>query len=217
VTIDDTHDDIRDDTHAGLISRRLFVGGALATLTPGWAMAQGRTDSESTNILRQLAPQDRLPQISGQRGGGAGAARPAPRRPARRVVTVIIRERGIVEEIRVDLSRRVEITVFFDNDSTDLRFSAVRSLNALAVALQDPILADQNFLIAGHTNTVGARDYNVTLSAGRALSVRDWLISAGGVTSNRLYWHGFGPDMLRSPSNPTSPVNRRVEIIALDA
>jgi flagellar motor protein MotB len=54
------------------------------------------------------------------------------------------------------------------------------------------------------------------LSAGRALSVREWLVAIGGIPAGRLLTHGFGPDMLRNASNPTSAVNRRVEIIAID-
>jgi outer membrane protein OmpA-like peptidoglycan-associated protein len=182
----------------------LLVAGVAGV---GPAFAQGRTDTETTRILRQLAPQDRGSRIGGQ---------PAAPRP-KRVQRVIVRQSGVAEELVIDLSRRVEVTVFFDNDSTSLRQGAVRSLDALSAALRNVLLADQRFLIAGHTNTVGARDYNIELSAGRALAVRDWLVSAGGVETGRLYWHGFGPDMLRNPSNPTSPVNRRVEVIALDA
>jgi outer membrane protein OmpA-like peptidoglycan-associated protein len=190
------------------LTRRSLIAGA-AMLLAGPALAQGQTDQGATNILRQLAPQDRVGRIG---GGGAPV-----RRPARRVVTVVIDHGGVRETVRLDLSRRIEITVFFDNDSTALRTSAQRALFQLASALNNDILADQTFLIAGHTNAVGPRDYNLELSAGRALAVRDWLTSVGGVGGSRLYTHGFGFDMLRNASNPTSPVNRRVEIIALDA
>jgi outer membrane protein OmpA-like peptidoglycan-associated protein len=199
---------IRTEAGEPLVSRRWLLAGA-ATLLASPALAQGRTDQGATNILRQLAPQDRLGRIG---GGGAPV-----RRPARRIVTVIIDHGGVRESVRLDLSRRIEITVFFDNDSTDLRTSAQRALFQLASALNNDILADQSFLVAGHTNAVGSRDYNLDLSAGRALAVRDWLTSVGGVPGNRLYTHGFGFDMLRNAANPASPVNRRVEIIGLDA
>lgn len=194
----------------GLLSRRFFIGTA-AAFCAGPAFAQGATDGAATNILRQLAPQDRIGRIGG--GGGGGAV---VRRPPRRVVNVTIIHGGVREVVRLDFSRRLEITVFFDIDSTALRAGAQRALFDLAAALRNEILADQTFLIAGHTDAVGSRDYNLDLSAGRAASVRNWLTSIGGVDGGRLYAHGFGPDMLRNAANPASPVNRRVEIIALD-
>jgi outer membrane protein OmpA-like peptidoglycan-associated protein len=184
--------------------RCLLAGLAAFAATPVWA--QGRTDVEGTNILRSLAPQDRLQRLGG----------PPVRRPARRVITVTIIDGGLRQTVRLDLSRRVDVTVFFGNDSTDLTGGAQAALSRLARALNSDILADQSFLIAGHTNTVGARDYNLQLSAGRADAVKEWLGAVGGVSPTRLFAHGFGPDMLRNASNPTSAVNRRVEIIAID-
>lgn len=165
------------------------------------APALAQTDQAATDILRSLAPHDRRP------GGG--------RRRAAVTRRVRTRSAGVVQDIEIDLSRRVEVTVFFANDSTELRAGAQNALLRLALALRDPILADQQFLIAGHTNTVGAHDYNVELSHDRAAAVRNWLIAYGQVDGNRLQAHGFGPDMLRNPRNPTSPVNRRVEVIAI--
>lgn len=191
----------------GLLGRRAFLAGGLSACAAGPAFAQGRTDADATGILRQLAPQDRLGRVPGR------TARRAPRR----VVDVTISHGGVREVVRIDLSRRVEVTVFFANNSTELGSGAQRALFQLAAALRDDVLADQSFLVAGHTNTVGDRLHNIELSAGRALAVRDWLVRVGGVGPDRLITHGFGPDMLRNPASPASPVNRRVEIIALDA
>ena len=196
-----------DASQGSWLGRRAFLAGGMSALAAVPAFAQGRTDADATGILRQLAPQDRVGRVPGR----------AVRRAPRRVVDVTISHGGVREVVRIDLSRRVEITVFFANDSTELGAGAQRALFHLATALRDDILADQNFLVAGHTNTVGDRLYNIELSAGRALAVRNWLVGVGGVGSERLITHGFGPDMLRNPSNPASPVNRRVEIIALDA
>lgn len=182
------------------LSRRT-LGGLFAVLPLlGAFPALAQTDQAATNILRSLAPHDRVP--------GARRVAPVPRR-------IRTRSAGVIQEVEIDLSRRVEVTVFFDNDSAALRPGAQASLLRLALALRDPILADQQFMIAGHTSADGAYDYNVELSQDRAASVRNWLISYGEINGNRLQAHGFGPDMLRNPRNPTSPVNRRVEIIAI--
>ncbi|MEN5082976.1 OmpA family protein [Bosea sp. TWI1241] len=187
------------------LSRRALGGLVLSLPLIGAGSALAQTDEAATSILRSLAPHDRAPS-----GGGGARRRSAP--VTRRIRT---RSGGMVHEIEIDLSRRVEITVFFDNDSSALRPGAQSALMRLAVALRHPILADQDFLIAGHTSQDGDYDYNVALSQDRAASVRNWLIAYGDIAGDRLQWHGFGPDMLRNPRNPFSPVNRRVEVIAI--
>jgi len=117
--------------------------------------------------------------------------------------------------VTVDMSRKVDVTVFFDLNAANLRPDARITLLRMARALNDPILADQSFLIAGHTSADGDYDFNVALSHDRANSVRDWLIAYGDVEGGRLTANGFGPDLPRTPSNPAAPINRRVEIIAL--
>jgi outer membrane protein OmpA-like peptidoglycan-associated protein len=201
-----THaDDHNDDIEAFPVLSRRALGGLVFTLPLLSAVpALAQTDQAATSILRSLAPHDRAQQA----GGRVVVRRAAPVR--RRVQT-----RGGYGEIEIDLSRRVEVTVFFDNDSAALRAGAEATLLRLALALRHPILADQHFLIAGHTSADGAYDYNVELSQERAAAVRNWLVSYGEIASGRLAAHGFGPDMLRNPRNPYSPVNRRVEVIAI--
>jgi outer membrane protein OmpA-like peptidoglycan-associated protein len=187
-----------DGAPAGSVSRRMAIthgAAAAALLASGGAMAQ--TDGELTRVLRELAPHDRAP--------AARRRQAAPRR------LVLRGQRSIV----VDMSRRVDVTVFFDLNSSSLRPDARITLLRLARALNDPILADQNFLIAGHTSADGDYDFNVALSHDRSNSVRDWLIAYGDVSGGRLTANGFGPDLPRTPSNPAAPINRRVEIIAV--
>jgi outer membrane protein OmpA-like peptidoglycan-associated protein len=199
-------DERKDNIELPQMMSRRALGGfvfSLPLLSAVPALAQ--TDQGATNILRSLAPHDRVPGS----GGGRVVVRrtaPVPRR---------VRPRGYGQDVVIDLTRRVEVTVFFDNDSSVLRRGAEATLRRLADALRDPILLDQRFLIAGHTSADGDYDYNVELSRERASVVRDWLVSYGGIDSGRLVAHGFGPDMLRNPRSPYSPVNRRVEVIAI--
>jgi outer membrane protein OmpA-like peptidoglycan-associated protein len=187
------------------IARRAFIarGAAAATLAasglsvPTQALAQ--TDEGLTRMLRDLAPQDRA-----QRAGGA------PRAVVRRQ----LRTRS-GSTVIVDYSRRVDITVFFDVNSSEVRPDGRATLLRLGRALNNPILADQVFLIAGHTSADGDYAYNVALSHDRANSVRDWLIAYAEVAPGRLQANGFGPDLPRNPRLPESPINRRVEIIAV--
>lgn len=188
-----------------MMSRRALGGFVLSLPLLSAVPALAQTDQGATNILRSLAPHDRVPGS----GGGRVVVRrtaPVPRR---------VRPRGYGQDVVIDLTRRVEVTVFFDNDSAALRPGAEATLMRLALALRDPILLDQRFLIAGHTSRDGDYDYNVDLSHDRAAAVRDWLVSYGEISPGRLVAHGFGPDMLRNPRSPYSPVNRRVEVIAI--
>ncbi len=186
-----------------ILSRRgLFTGSLAAAMTLQAGLAGAQSDNEMTRMLRDLAPHDRAP---------AGAA---PRR--RTAVKRQLRLRGGAGSVTVDISRRVEVTVFFDLNSAELRAGSQIALDRLSQVLNNPILLDQQFLIAGHTSADGDYDFNVALSHDRANSVRNWLIGQGAIASPRLTANGFGPDMLRNPSNPASPINRRVEVIAID-
>ncbi|KRE22206.1 hypothetical protein ASE66_27580 [Bosea sp. Root483D1] len=205
-------DERKDNSELPQMMSRRALGGfifSLPLLSAVPALAQ--TDQGATNILRSLAPHDRVPGRSG--GGASGGGRVVVRRVA--PVPRRVHPRGYGQDVVIDLTRRVEVTVFFDNDSASLRRGAEATLMRLALALRDPILLDQRFLIAGHTSAEGGYDYNVELSQERAAAVRDWLVSYGEIGPSRLVAHGFGPDMLRSPRSPYSPVNRRVEVIAI--
>ncbi|MBR3193863.1 OmpA family protein [Bosea sp. (in: a-proteobacteria)] len=196
--------------HPQMMSRRALGGFVLSLPLLSAVPALAQTDQAATSILRSLAPHDRAPGRSSGGGSGGGVVvrrvAPVPRR---------VHPRGYGSDVVIDLTRRVEVTVFFDNDSAALRPGAEATLLRLALALRDPILLDQRFLIAGHTSRDGDYDYNVDLSHDRAAAVRDWLVSYGEISPGRLVAHGFGPDMLRNPRSPYSPVNRRVEVIAI--
>ncbi len=59
----------------------------------------------------------------------------------------------------VDYNRKVDVTVFFDLNSAVIRPDGRVALLRLGRALNDPLLADQSFLIAGHTSADGDYDY----------------------------------------------------------
>ncbi|MCA2977926.1 MAG: OmpA family protein, partial [Myxococcaceae bacterium] len=68
--------------------------------------------------------------------------------------------------------------------------------------------------IEGHTDSVGNREANVSLSQRRANSVKDYLIHQG-VDGTRLQARGYGPDR-PSDTNATDAGrsnNRRVEFL----
>lgn len=104
-----------------------------------------------------------------------------------------------------------DLAINFGFGSDKLESSDRRLLDTLAQALRDPRLVKGRFAIAGHTDSVGANAVNRELSCARAIAARSYLI-AQGVAGERLSAYGFGSDRLLDQGNPTSGVNRRVEI-----
>ncbi len=110
--------------------------------------------------------------------------------------------------------RRIVSAVNFDFDSYRIRGDSYALLDNAAIALNDPQLGGLRFEINGHTDVTGRLGYNIALSMLRATAVLDYL-AARGVARERMRAQGFGPLQPFDAYNPRSPVNRRVEIVAL--
>ena len=106
---------------------------------------------------------------------------------------------------------RGKIIIFFPFNSNELTPEALAALNRIADYLKaNPSLKAE---IRGYTDSVGAVNYNVSVSAFRANSIKSYL-TGKGVNSSNLTALGLGP---KSPiaSNDTiegREQNRRVEI-----
>ena len=103
--------------------------------------------------------------------------------------------------------------ILFDIDSARLDPKSYPVLRNYAAALQE--LPDAVVLIAGHTDSTGADQYNMDLSALRAQAVTDFLTQQCQVDTRQLNVGGYGK---RQPlaSNRTETgraINRRVEFI----
>jgi len=107
----------------------------------------------------------------------------------------------------------VDIEVLFAYDSSEVTPAAAESLTSLGRALADPRLTGQRFIIAGHTDSRGARSYNLTLSDRRARAVRGFLIEHFKIAPENLVARGFGESQPRNSRNPRAPENRRVQVI----
>jgi OmpA-OmpF porin, OOP family len=105
------------------------------------------------------------------------------------------------------------VEVDFDFNSAVIKPSSYRAIGSIADALHNPILLGYGFLVVGHTDSVGGRQYNVGLSQRRAEAIRAALIDPFNVNPAALEAIGMGEEQLRDPKNPTSGVNRRVQLI----
>jgi OOP family OmpA-OmpF porin len=115
--------------------------------------------------------------------------------------------------------RSINMTVVFDTDSAQLTPQAMQALDELGRALTNRELSNYRFRIEGHTDTVGAPDYNSALSERRAAAVVAYLTTKFGVAPSRLEAVGMGAQGLLVPTPPQTPElrNRRVQIVNLGA
>jgi peptidoglycan-associated lipoprotein len=81
--------------------------------------------------------------------------------------------------------------VFFDTDSSELSSAARATLDKQALWLNQN--ARYTFIIEGHADERGTREYNIALGARRATTTRDYLI-AHGVAANRMRTISYGKE-----------------------
>ena len=102
--------------------------------------------------------------------------------------------------------------ILFDFNKADLRQEAKINLAKVSVILQQ--YPEMHISVEGHTDNVGAEDYNLKLSEKRAQSVYDFLVHEG-VAAERMDTKGYG---MTQPiaSNETAEnrqKNRRVDLV----
>jgi outer membrane protein OmpA-like peptidoglycan-associated protein len=107
----------------------------------------------------------------------------------------------------------VAVDIKFALNSAELTDQAKATLKQMATAIKSDKLASYHFLLEGHTDTTGSPDRNLALSKRRAESVRSYLTDQFGIDSSRLQAVGRGQEALLDPDHPTSPANRRVQVV----
>jgi outer membrane protein OmpA-like peptidoglycan-associated protein len=131
--------------------------------------------------------------------------------------------RGLTIEERIQITTivstavlpAIDLEVNFAFNSATLEPSAVLTLQKLGAALQSEQLANASFLIAGHTDARGAKDYNQKLSEARAQTVKTFLAGNFHITPDQLLAVGYGQEQLKNTADPFADENRRVKIINL--
>ena len=107
------------------------------------------------------------------------------------------------------------LDIKFGPNTAVLTPEAKEVIKQLGTAMASEQLSTFRFQIEGHTDTSGRKDRNMALSKERAMAVRSYLIANYGIKPDRLEAVGRGSDDLLDPANPTSGVNRRVQIVNL--
>jgi outer membrane protein OmpA-like peptidoglycan-associated protein len=122
------------------------------------------------------------------------------------------RERDAVESC-TKTSIRLDFLIPFALNSAQIEPSAALQLEQIGHAMESEALKSVSFVIAGHTDRRGDRDYNIRLSQQRADAVRSYLLENFAVGGRRLRAVGFGYELPKIPENPYADINRRVELI----
>jgi peptidoglycan-associated lipoprotein len=94
---------------------------------------------------------------------------------------------GSAQDFVVNVGDRV----FFETDSTDLTPTAAATLDKQAQWLSR--YPNYAFLVEGHADERGTREYNFSLSARRAQNVRDYLVSRG-IPASRFRTVSYGKE-----------------------
>ena len=81
--------------------------------------------------------------------------------------------------------------VFFETDSVEFTSAAVATLNRQVQWLQQ--YPRYTFVIEGHADERGTREYNIALGARRATAVRDYFV-ARGIAANRMRTISYGKE-----------------------
>ncbi|HMN86249.1 MAG TPA: OmpA family protein, partial [Bauldia sp.] len=81
--------------------------------------------------------------------------------------------------------------VFFETDSVTFTSAAVATLNRQVQWLRQ--YPQYTFIIEGHADERGTREYNIALGARRATAVRDYFI-AQGIAANRMRTISYGKE-----------------------
>ena len=109
-------------------------------------------------------------------------------------------------------TRSMDFAVFFSPGSSHITPRGAQVLDNLGYALSSTSFAHSVYRIAGHTDAVGTDYDNRLLSKRRAHAVKKYLVHKFHIDPRRLIAVGFGEDRLKAPYNPTSSINRRVEV-----
>ncbi len=104
--------------------------------------------------------------------------------------------------------------VYFDTNKYNINTASQETLNKLIGIFKE--YPDTNILVVGHTDSVGAEDYNMTLSKNRAYAVTDYL-SHNGVSQSRLTtnWFGETQPLHDNKTAEGRAKNRRVNVAIL--
>lgn len=116
------------------------------------------------------------------------------------------------EALAIQPQPPVHFILYFEKDSTQLRPSSVAMLTDILSTIQAG--QSEHISVVGHSDTLGDKAYNLSLSMRRATAVKQRLVQKGidealiDITS-----HGEENPLVKTADNVSNPKNRRVEVV----
>ena len=104
--------------------------------------------------------------------------------------------------------------VYFETNKYNINNASQETLDKLIGVFKE--YQETNILVVGHTDSVGAEEYNMTLSKNRANAVTNYL-TTNGISSSRLTtnWFGETQPIYDNSTSEGRAKNRRVNIAVL--
>jgi len=120
-------------------------------------------------------------------------------------------EEGKDKEKNTSLPARIT----FEFDSAKLTKEGMTNLDTFGEALLAKELKTLDFILAGHTDDIGAEEYNMDLSRRRANAAKEYLSKSFGIQKDRLVIeaHGETQPLELNEDDVSRSKNRRVEFI----
>ncbi len=106
------------------------------------------------------------------------------------------------------------ITLYFETSKNEIDLSEQQRADFADLIYYLDHVPASSLDITGHTDNVGKRNANVTLSKERAAFATNYLSKNGNIGAQRMTSNGFGPDKPIAPNNTVEgrDKNRRVEV-----
>ncbi|HQS95887.1 MAG: hypothetical protein B7X90_03590 [Novosphingobium sp. 17-62-19] len=170
---------------------------------------------------QELATRDRGPdralRFDIPQGAKKKAVPPAPgySAPKARVAAVSAPKSRITTSSVQAQPGRSTLSINFASGSAAIAPASRGQAQILANALKAPSAAGKRFVVGGHTDSVGGREYNLELSKRRAEALVQFLVESG-VERSRLQPEGYGFEKPVPGLSAKAAANRRVEIVKID-
>jgi outer membrane protein OmpA-like peptidoglycan-associated protein len=199
--------------------------GAALSFGMGSALAAEKAKEKNVSegeILRALAP-EKKPLTRGLSVGPqqvdqaavAAEGKFVQKIRGRATRSLSISEREEIAAIVKD-KPKIDLEINFDYNSAEISARSLESVEALGRALSNSELKGSTFVVAGHTDAVGAEGYNQDLSERRADAIKRFLVDKYGINGTDLVTVGYGKSKLKDPNQPMAEANRRVQVVNME-
>ena len=186
--------------------------GAAAEPTREAPKTKGFSLSRPAQKSAQAAPAKKPSAAPAKKSVAKAPAKKAPAAKATRTASASSKSKAAPTRAAATAEKRADLRVNFELGSATLTAQAMEEARTFAEAMKRPEMASMRFLIEGHTDAQGGREFNIDLSQRRAQAVADYLASLG-VDRARLEVRGYGFDRPLPGRSAASQDNRRVEAV----